>query len=159
MSKPIQSIQAMVFCGIDVSAASLAVAVQLQNQRFEERVFDNSASGHKALIRWLHKLKARARVSLEATGVYSLDLALALDGADGIEVAVLNPKLIHRFAQTLRRSKTDSADAQVSTPATKTCRWGPRCWLNTALGCPLRGGARLGGADSNCAPSAVIFRG
>jgi transposase len=24
-----------------------------------------------------------------------------------------NPKLIHRFAQTLRRSKTDSADAQV----------------------------------------------
>ena len=113
MSKPIQPIQAMVFCGIDVSAASLAVAVQLQDRRFEERIFDNSASGHKALIRWLHKLKARARVSLEATGVYSLDLALALDGADGIEVAVLNPKLIHRFAQTLRRSKTDSADAQV----------------------------------------------
>jgi transposase len=127
MSKPIQPIQAMVFCGIDVSAASLAVAVQLQNRRFEERIFDNSAGGHKALIRWLHKLKARARVSLEATGVYSLDLALALDGADGIEVAVLhptdedlsagtpvlNPKLIHRFAQTLRRSKTDSADAQV----------------------------------------------
>ena len=26
---------------------------------------------------------------------------------------MLNPKLIHRFAQTLRRSKTDSADAQV----------------------------------------------
>ena len=113
MSKLIQPIQAMVFCGIDVSAASLAVAVQLQDRRFEERIFDNSASGHKALIRWLHKQKARARVSLEATGVYSLDLALALDGADGIEVAVLNPKLIHRFAQTLRRSKTDSADAQV----------------------------------------------
>jgi transposase len=113
MSKPIQPIQAMVFCGIDVSAASLAVAVQQEDQRFEERVFDNSGGGHKALIGWLHKLKARVRVSLEATGIYSLDLALALDGADGIEVAVLNPKLIHRFAQTLRRSKTDSADAQV----------------------------------------------
>ena len=52
------------------------------------------------------------RVSLEATGIYSLDLAMALDRADGVEVAVLNPKLVHRFAQTLRRSKTDSADAQ-----------------------------------------------
>ena len=105
--------RATMFCGIDVSAASLAVAVQQEDQRFEERVFDNSGGGHKALIGWLHKLKARVRVSLEATGIYSLDLALALDGADGIEVAVLNPKLIHRFAQTLRRSKTDSADAQV----------------------------------------------
>jgi transposase len=61
----------------------------------------------------LRKDKAPARVSLEATGIYSLDLALALDQAEGIEVAVLNPKLMHRFAQTLRRSKTDSADAQV----------------------------------------------
>ena len=52
-------------------------------------------------------------MSLEATGIYSLDLALALDRAEGIEVAVLNPKLVNRFAQTLRRSKTDSADAAV----------------------------------------------
>ena len=113
MSKLTQPRQAMVFCGIDVSAATLAVAVQQENQRFEERVFDNTASGHKALIGWLRKDKVPARVSLEATGIYSLDLALALDQAEGIEVAVLNPKLIHRFAQTLRRSKTDSADAQV----------------------------------------------
>jgi transposase len=127
MSKPIQPIQAMVFCGIDVSAAKLAVAVQLQDRRLEECVFDNSTSGHKALIRWLHKLKARARVSLEATGVYSLDLALALDGADGIEVAVLNPKLIHRFAQTLRRSKTDSADAQVLAEYSARMPFAPWC--------------------------------
>jgi transposase len=113
MSKLTQPKQAMVFCGIDVSAATLAVAVQQENQRFEERIFDNTASGHKALIAWLRKGKVLARVSLEATGIYSLDLALALDRAEGIEVAVLNPKLMHRFAQTLRRSKTDSADAQV----------------------------------------------
>jgi transposase len=50
-------------------------------------------------------------VSLEATGIYSLDLALALDLAASIEVAVLNPKMANRFAQTLRRSKTDAADA------------------------------------------------
>jgi transposase len=41
------------------------------------------------------------------------DLALALDGAEGIEVAVLNPKIANRFAQTIRRSKTDAADAEV----------------------------------------------
>jgi len=113
MSKPIPLKQALVFCGIDVSAATLSVAVQQEDQRFEERIFDNDAGGHKALIGWLRKGNQPVRVSLEATGIYSLDLALALDGAEGIEVAVLNPKLIHRFAQTLRRSKTDSADAQV----------------------------------------------
>jgi transposase len=50
---------------------------------------------------------------LEATGVYSLDLAFALDAAGGIEVAVLNPKVANRFVQTIRRSKTHAADAEV----------------------------------------------
>jgi transposase len=103
--------QAMVFCGIDVSAATLAVAVQQQDQPIEQREFINDPGGHKALIAWLHKRKAPVRVSLEATGIYSQDLAEALDKAEGIEVAVLNPKMVHRFAQTLRRSKTDKADA------------------------------------------------
>jgi transposase len=105
--------QASVFCGIDVSAETLAVAVLAPNQPSVERQFANSARGHKALIGWLGKSRALVRVSLEATGIYSMDLALALDAAAGIEVAVLNPKLVHGFAQTLRRSKTDSADAQV----------------------------------------------
>lgn len=103
----------MWFCGIDVSAATLEVALQPQDQPVQQRSFDNSPSGHRALLAWLHQHAATVRVSLEATGIYSLDLALALDQADGIEVAVLNPKLVNRFAQTLRRSKTDQADAQV----------------------------------------------
>jgi transposase len=78
-----------------------------------QREFANCASGHKALLAWLGKSNALVRVSLEATGIYSLDLALALDAEAGIEVAVLNPKLANRFAQTLRRSKTDAAAAQV----------------------------------------------
>jgi transposase len=127
MSKPIEPIQAMVFCGVDVSATTLSVAVRQEDQRFEERVFDNTANGHKALIAWLRKRKARARVSLEATGIYSLDLALALDRAKGIEVAVLNPKLVHRFAQTLRRSKTDSADAQALAEYSRRMPFAPWC--------------------------------
>ncbi len=90
MSKPIDSLQTAVFCGIDVSAATLAVAVIEQDQPLQQREFANRASGHKALIGWLHKRKAQVRVSLEATGIYSLDLALALNEAPGIEVARAN---------------------------------------------------------------------
>jgi transposase len=105
------SIAAMVFCGIDVSAKTLAVTILSGNRPSEHREFDNTISGHKALIAWLHK-KGPARVSMEATGIYSLDVALALDRAPGIEVAVLNPKKVHDFAKHLNRSKTDKADAQ-----------------------------------------------
>ena len=100
-------------CGIDVSAAQLVVALEDQGRRGLQRSFPNRASGHQALIVWLQKSGTRIRVCLEATGLYSLDLALALDAAAGIEVAVLNPKRVNRFAATLCRSKTDPADAQV----------------------------------------------
>jgi len=113
MSKPTNSQQSKVFCGIDVSAATLAVAVIEPDRPLRQRQFSNRASGHKALIGWLGKYRARVRVSLEATGIYSLDLALALHAAPHIELAVLNPKMANRFAQTLRRSKTDAADAMV----------------------------------------------
>jgi transposase len=113
MSKSTNPQQTTLFCGIDVSAAMLAVAVIEPNQPLQQHEFTNRASGHKMLISWLHKHKAQVRVSLEATGIYSLDLALALHAAPYIELAVLNPKMVNRFAQTLRRSKTDTADAQV----------------------------------------------
>jgi transposase len=53
------------------------------------------------------------RVFLEATGIYSLDLALALHATSRIELAVLNPKLVNRFAQTLVRSQNDPSAALV----------------------------------------------
>lgn len=107
------SAETTVFCGIDVSARTLAVAVQREScRRWEQREWPNSAVGHERLIVWLLQSGEKVRVCLEATGVYSLDLALALDEAAGIEVAVLNPKKAREFAHTLgRRSKTDKADA------------------------------------------------
>jgi transposase len=114
MSKVSEAVQATVFTGIDVSAATLAVAVQQEGRDgFRQKEFANSGSGHTQLIAWLLQCGDRVRVSLEATGTYSLDVALALEDAEGIAVAVLNPKTVNRFAQTLRRSKTDKADAQV----------------------------------------------
>ena len=100
-------------CGIDVSAAQLVVALQSEGEGYLQRSFPNCARGHQALTLWLRKTGRSVRVCLEATGLYSLDLALALHAASGIEVAVLNPKLVNRFAATLCRSKTDPADAQV----------------------------------------------
>jgi len=110
MGKAVVSSQA--FCGIDVSAAMLAAAVQrVDREGVEQREFANSAAGHKQLIGWLLKRGAAVRVSLEATGIYSMDVALALERTGGIEVAVLNPRTVHQFSQAVRRSKTDKADA------------------------------------------------
>lgn len=100
-------------CGIDVSAVQLVIALETEGGGYQQRSFSNRASGHQALILWLQKAGRKVRVCLEATGLYSLDLALALHDACGIEVAVLNPKLVNRFAATLCRNKTDPADAQV----------------------------------------------
>jgi len=113
MDKPVTIPPATVFCGIDVSAITLAVALIAPDQPLVERQFANRSSGHKQLLAWLGKCKACVRVSMEATGIYSLDLALVLDAAPQIELAVLNPKLVNRFQQTLARSKTDAADAVV----------------------------------------------
>jgi transposase len=118
MNKLIPATQATVFCGIDVSARSLAVAAIGPDGSLTQREFANNASGHKALSVWLGKSKATVRVSLEATGIYSL----ALDAAAWIELAVLNPKLANRFAQTLCGSKTDKADAVVLAECSRRMR-------------------------------------
>ena len=103
---------AVLYCGIDVSAATLQVAVQPEGSEGHQlQEFANSAAGHKLLLAWLGRWKAPVRVSLEATGIYSLDVAMALEAAAGVAVAVLNPKVAHQFAESLRRSKTDAADA------------------------------------------------
>jgi transposase len=112
MSKVSAVASKRLFCGIDVSAATLAVAVQQEgSEGFEQHEFANTCAGHKKLLAWLGRQGRTVRVSLEATGIYSQDVAVALDGAEGIEVAVLNPLVAQQFCQTMRRSKTDAADA------------------------------------------------
>jgi len=104
--------QTRVFCGVDVSAATLNAAMPREHGAgFEQRQFANSAGGHSQLMAWLRKRQCPVRVTLEATGVYSLDVALALEGAEGFEVEVLNPKKASDFAKSLGRSKTDKTDA------------------------------------------------
>ena len=76
--------------------------------------FANTAAGHKALLRALTRKGRRVRVVLEATGLYGLDLALALSAQEGIAVMVANPRAVRHFAQAMmQRSKNDRLDAGV----------------------------------------------
>jgi transposase len=96
--------------GIDVSAKELVVT----SDRSRDARFDNDPAGHKKLVRFLTKGGRSAQVVIEATGVYSLDLALALHRAPRIEVMVANPRAVANFAKAyLQRSKTDPLDAEV----------------------------------------------
>ena len=99
--------------GIDVSCKELVVVIMVNGKARKAKSFDNTPSGHQAIIHSLTKLKGETKVCIEATGVYHFDLAVALSRADGIEVMVINPKAAHNFAKALMtRSKTDAIDAE-----------------------------------------------
>ena len=104
----------MLFVGIDISADELVVVVERDGESLPVTSFENDTTGHRKLIRWLTKSTRPVRVCLEATGVYGLDLSLALHRTKGIEVMVANPRAIKDFARAfLQRSKTDALDAAV----------------------------------------------
>ena len=98
--------------GIDVSAKTLAVATRATGGKVVCETFDNDAPGHRALVKRLTKRGRSVRVCVEATGMYSLDLALALHEARRAEVMVVNPRSARAFAiARMRRGKTDPIDA------------------------------------------------
>ncbi|MCP4003808.1 MAG: IS110 family transposase [bacterium] len=100
--------------GIDVSAKTFTAIIDHGGTRTEAFELPNDSKGHKKLIRMATRKGFSARVVLEATGVYSLDLALALHRAERVEVMVANPRTIGQFAGAyLRRSKTDTIDAGI----------------------------------------------
>jgi len=121
------------FAGIDVSGHELSVA--LRNGQGDQRPalakFPNHPSGHKALIAYLVRRGGRVRVCLEASGNYSLDVALTLHAHRQVEVSVINPRRARRFAESLgERSKTDPVDARV------LCEYAARMPWRAAKLCP-----------------------
>lgn len=93
--------------GVDVSAKMLAAKCR-RNEEDEAREFSNDTAGHRELLKWIGR---SARVCIEATGVYHLQLALMLTAA-GVEVMVINPRVAKDFGRALgNRSKTDGVDA------------------------------------------------
>jgi transposase len=97
--------------GIDVSKETLD-ANCARGQRKQAKIFANSPDGWKLVLSWLKAMGSKqAHVCMEATGRYSLGVALALYDA-GHVVSVVNPAQIRDFARTkLGRNKTDKVDA------------------------------------------------
>jgi transposase len=98
--------------GVDVDSEQLVCLMQRAEQRQPLATFANTAAGHRKFIRWATKGARSARVCLEATGIYSLEFALALHQAKNMEVMVVNPRAIKDFGRAcMQRAKTDAVDA------------------------------------------------
>lgn len=101
-------------CGMEVSAKELVVAVTGKKGEAELRYFANTDAGQKALLATLTRGGKRVRVVMEATGLYGLDVALALSAQPGVELMVANPRAVRNFAKAMmQRSKNDQLDAVV----------------------------------------------
>jgi transposase len=100
-------------CGIEVSQLILVLRLRSHDHDEPLREFPNTREGHQAVLRVLERSTRPVRVVLESTGLYGLDLALALHQA-GVAVMVANPRAVRHFAHALlQRSKNDRLDAQV----------------------------------------------
>jgi transposase len=100
--------------GVDVDSEALVSMMRRGGQRLPLARFANSAGGHKKFIRWATKGARPVRVCLEATGIYSLEFALALHHATNVEVMVVNPRAMKDFGRaSMQRAKTDAVDAGV----------------------------------------------
>lgn len=95
--------------GIDVSKATLDVAIHGQNKQFS---YPNCAKGHRRLAKWLTGLEPR-QIVLESTGRYD-QAALDVLAAAGLPVVRMNPRQVRDFAKaTGQLAKTDRLDAAV----------------------------------------------
>jgi transposase len=100
----------LAFAGIDVGAAELMLVIRKNAVPMKAQKFANTPADRLRLVKRLSKFPGMT-VCLEASGVYHLDLALALADA-GVRLMVLNPQAAHNFAKVLlRNSKTDAVDA------------------------------------------------
>ena len=95
-----------VICGVDVASRSLEARVGREGQRAR---FSNDAEGIAALADFCRHHQVEL-VALEATGGYERQ-ALALLSAQGVGVAMLNPRSVRQFAQAMGLlEKTDKID-------------------------------------------------
>ena len=100
--------------GIDVSKGRSTVAVLQPGGVVIHKPFDVShkSSDLRDLARYLGSLNGETRVVMESTGRYHEPIRNALSKA-GLFVSTVNPHLIRNYGNnTLRKVKTDPADAK-----------------------------------------------
>ena len=105
----------MFYVGIDVASEMHDCCILNEKKKVVQSFsFSNSSSGFAALLTSLEKLPvSEIKIGLEATGIYSENLSVFLR-RKGFDVTTINPLLIkkHQCATTLRKTKTDKADAK-----------------------------------------------
>ena len=98
---------AKIICGVDVSSDSLAARMGPDGAR---AVFPNTPEGIAQLAAFCCARQAEL-VAMEATGGYEQQPFLLLS-AQGLSVAILNPRQVRRFAEGMgRMEKIDAIDA------------------------------------------------
>ena len=106
----------MTTIGIDVGSKSLVVAIRHKNRIQKVKTYSNTFNGHKRINSLACKyLKyGDVLITMEATGSYYLDLAIALSNNKNLKVMVVNPRATKAFWQAaMGRSKTDKIDAEM----------------------------------------------
>jgi len=117
--------------GIDIAKAKFVVALLRPDGKLRHKSCANTPTGFAELATWLTRQQVtHVHATLEATGTYGEALATWLHAA-GHLVSVVNPAIIHAYAQTrLARSKTDRIDAELIAHFTATQR--PPAWTPPA---------------------------
>ena len=102
----------MIFIGIDISKLTFDAAYFF-NKHYVHKQFSNNPKGFDEFFIWINKTHKEVFCCLEATGIYSFDIAQYLSQKK-INVMVVNPIITHAFFKMeLNRNKTDKADAQL----------------------------------------------
>jgi transposase len=94
-------------CGVDVSSSTLEVRLGREGAT---GTFSNTAEGIAVLGSFCHAHEVEL-VAMEATGGYERQALMQLS-EQGLPVAILNPRAVRRFAESMGRlEKTDALDA------------------------------------------------
>ena len=99
-----------VFAGMDVGAGEIVLVLRTGDKSGSAQTFPNTDAGNRKLVQKIAK-NPGCTVCMEATGVYSMGIAIALADA-GLQLMVINPQASHNFSKVLgKHSKTDPVDA------------------------------------------------
>lgn len=105
----------MYYIGLDIASEKHDCCILNERKKTVQSFsFLNSSDGFGSLLAALAELPSdEIKIGLEATGIYSENLSVFLR-RKGFNVTTINPLLIkkHQSATTLRKTKTDKADAK-----------------------------------------------
>jgi len=104
--------------GIDTGKRKLDVALDGSKEQLQ---VENTAEGHKVLLRWLHQHRVK-RVGIEASGGYEQPVVSELRRMR-IVVVVFQPAQVRAYAKfQLQRAKNDKIDAALIAACTAAVR-------------------------------------